>query len=226
MKRTSKFIVGCVLLVFGVLWALNIFELITFDVFFTGWWTLFIIVPSVCGLVNEKDKTWPAVGLGVGCLMLLSAQNVLDTELMWKLALAVLTIIVGLGMMIGRRTRKYTASASTVTQDGKDIRRAEVAFGEQQMDFDGVPFEGADVKVNFGSIKIDLRSATISDDVVLKVDVNFGGIELLLPSNLKVMSNVQCSLAGVADRHKANLGADSKTLFIEGKCSFAGITIK
>ena len=57
MKKTTSIIWGIALVAIGVVLGLNAFGVTDIELFFDGWWTLFIIVPSAVGLFREKDKT-------------------------------------------------------------------------------------------------------------------------------------------------------------------------
>ena len=57
MERGKSLIWGLVLVIVGIILGGNALDLFHVDVFFDGWWTLFIIVPSLFGIASEKDKT-------------------------------------------------------------------------------------------------------------------------------------------------------------------------
>ena len=46
MKKISKVLWGIVLISVGVIFALNAFGITDIEIFFDGWWTLFIIVQA------------------------------------------------------------------------------------------------------------------------------------------------------------------------------------
>ena len=57
MKKISSVIWGIVLIAAGALFALNALNITDINIFFDGWWTLFIIVPCAVGLFTEREKT-------------------------------------------------------------------------------------------------------------------------------------------------------------------------
>ena len=57
MKKISSILWGIVLIIVGVIQALNDLKITNIDFFFDGWWTLFIIVPCGIGLYTEREKT-------------------------------------------------------------------------------------------------------------------------------------------------------------------------
>ena len=70
MKNKNSFIWGVILIFLGLLFiASSIFK---FNIFFDGWWTLFIIVPSLIAIFTTKDKFSSALVLLIGILLFAS----------------------------------------------------------------------------------------------------------------------------------------------------------
>ncbi len=230
MNRNNKVIWGSALVLCGIAWIVCI--CLHINVLFEGWWTLFIIVPSLCGLLGHSDKTGPAIGLGVGILLLLAMQGVIDWDMFWKIGLAVLVIALGLGMIFGNRitqSKRFTSGAQdlkTISRDGKNIRVVNASFGEQNLNFAGEVFEGADVTASFASVHLDLRGATINEDVELKVDNKFSGLVIYAPNDLLVKVVADATFGGVDDKREVILSNQTHTLYISGQCVFSGIEIK
>ena len=92
------------------------------------------------------------------------------------------------------------------------------------MNFDGAVFDGADLTASFGGIDCNLRGAIIENDCVIKVCCAFGGIDIMVPDNVKVVTNVTCLFGGI-DVIKNDKNAEH-TIYIEGTCMFGGVDIK
>ena len=71
MKKLSKILWGIALIVIGGIFALNAFGVTDIQLFFDGWWTLFIIVPCCIGIFSEREKTGNIIGLLIGVFLLL-----------------------------------------------------------------------------------------------------------------------------------------------------------
>ena len=80
MKKISRALWGIVLVAVGVILALNAFGFTSIDIFFDGWWTLFIIVPCVIGLCTDYDKSGHIIGICIGVFLLLCCQDILTAE--------------------------------------------------------------------------------------------------------------------------------------------------
>ena len=70
MKKTSNIMWGIVLIIVGIIFGLNSLDIADINLFFDGWWTLFIIVPCFIDLFKEKNKTGNIIGLLIGILII------------------------------------------------------------------------------------------------------------------------------------------------------------
>ena len=53
MKKISTVLVGIIFVVAGVIIGLNSFGITDINIFFDGWWTLFIIIPAINGFITD-----------------------------------------------------------------------------------------------------------------------------------------------------------------------------
>lgn len=226
MKKTTSIIWGIILIAAGALFALNALEITAINIFFDGWWTLFIIVPCVIGLFNEREKTGNLVGIAIGVFLLLCAQGILSFDLLWKLLVPAIIIIVGLkmvcGPLFGNKTNKMIAQ---LKQSGKPLRSTCATFSGCDVNFDSEVFEGAELTAIFGGVNCDLRNAYIDHDCVIQVSAIFGGIDIFVPANVNVKVSSTSIFGGISNKTKASSN-NSVTLYVTGTCMFGGVTIK
>ena len=226
MKDTCKIVFGLALIVAGMLWMLNILGVFMFHFSTVGWWTLFIIIPSIFGLINDTDKIGPAFGIIIGVLLLLATRGVITWDMMWKLALALFIIAFGIKVLLGKPQPESCCEAETILREGKEVRKVETSFGKQEISFAGEKFEGADVKTSFGATTLDLRKAIIENDAFINLDAGFGGVVILIPDGLAVKTSASCGFGGINDKRSNKVTAGSPVLFITGKIGFAGVEIR
>lgn len=225
MKKVSNILWGLVLIAAGIVFTLNAMEITNIDIFFDGWWTLFIIVPCLIGLLHEKDKTGNLIGIGIGVLLLLSAQEILDFSVILKLIFPLIIIAVGLQMLFSGLFRNKTGKIMEKIKDkGGNPRVACATFTGCRLDCSGEVFDGAELNAIFGGVKCDLRGAVITEDCAIQVTAIFGGIDILVPQNVNVKVNPTCIFGGISNKTKALDGAP--TLYISGICMFGGVDIK
>ena len=109
MKK-KNLIWGLLLIVIGVIVGINALGIGKIDIFFAGWWTLFIIIPCFIGLFTDEDKSGSLIGIAVGVALLLGCRGIVRFEVLWKLLLPVILILVGLSIIfkdtIGNKVRK------------------------------------------------------------------------------------------------------------------------
>ena len=100
MKQAKSIIWGVAIIALGIIFGGNAMGWFNLNIFFDGWWTLFIIIPSIVSLVTEKEKLSSLGFLAVGVILLLAARNVFSYDVAWKVILATVLIMVGLGIII------------------------------------------------------------------------------------------------------------------------------
>ena len=225
MKNSSSIIWGLVLIVIGAVFAMNAMDIADIDIFFDGWWTLFIIVPSAIGFFTEHDKMGNLIGVAIGVFLLLACQDILSFDWLWKLIVPVIIILVGFKMIFnGLFGSKANDIMETMKYSGKNSKVGCAVFSGCDMNYNGEVFEGTELTAVFGGVECDLRNAMIEKDCAIRVSAIFGGIDILVPSNVNVKVNSNCIFGGVSN--KTSSTQDAPTIYIGGICMFGGVEIK
>lgn len=224
MKKASGIIWGLILVAVGVIFGLNACGITNINIFFDGWWTLFIIVPCAVGLVTERDKG-NIIGLAVGVFLLLCCQDVLSFELFRKLLIPAVIVCIGLSLIFGSFFKGKAERILLRTKGSSENLRSYCAtFSGDNVNFDGEFFDGADITAVFGGFKCDLRRAVIDKDVVIKVSAIFGGIDIFVPENVNVKTGTTSIFGGVSN--KTSIKPNVPTIYVSGYCLFGGVDIK
>lgn len=225
MRHLKRVLWGIILVAVAVVLALNSLEIIDFDIFFHGWWTLFIIIPSIAGLFEKKHKLDSLWGLAIGVILLLCAQEILTWDMLWKIALPLFIAITGIKMIISSfRKEKAAKIINEIKSNGRNMQSGIAVFCGTEMNFDNAVFDGADLVSVFGDVDCDLRHAIIDSDCVINVVCVFGGIDIKVPDNVKVVSEVAGILGDVEIKH-TNSSDAIHTLYIQGVCVFGGVEV-
>ena len=227
MKKFGNVLWGIVLIIIGVIIGGNSLGITNINIFFDGWWTLFIIVPCFIGLFKDNEKTGNLVGLLIGVVLLLGCQNILDFDLIWKLAFPTILVIIGLSIILrdtlGGKVSNEIKKLNEKRNDGNSYC---ATFSGQNVNFDGEKFTGADLIAVFGGVKCDLRNAIIDSDVVINASSTFGGIEIYVPSNVKIKIKSTPLFGGVSNKANTKTDENSHTIYINGTAVFGGVEIK
>lgn len=227
MKKSSNILWGIALILLGVIFTLNALNITDIDVFFDGWWTLFIIVPCTVSLFKKGEKTGNIIGIFIGLFLLLWCQDILEFSMLWKIGVPVLIIIIGLKLLIrGFMGNKSNEVLKRITQSGNDLKRGSATFSNQRLDFERENFQGAELNAIFGGVDCDLRYAVINQDCVINATAVFGGIDIYVPNNINIKVNSTCIFGGIANKNNRNQIEGAPTLYINATCIFAGIDIK
>ena len=217
MKRSKSIIWGVILIIVGVILAGNSLELFNVDLFFDGWWTLFIIVPSLFSLIGDDDKVSSLVFLVIGVLLLLSCQNIIDFDIVWKLILPI--IVIGIGLSLIFKTGSFNKAPKVCDGDST------AAFSGQKIKVDD-EFNGKNLNAIFGGIELDLREAKIKNDATINVTSVFGGVDILVPDNVLIKTKSTSVFGGVDNKVKNDKIDNKHIIYVNATCVFGGVEIK
>jgi hypothetical protein len=71
----NRKVLGLLLILIGALFLLNQLGIFNANIFFDGWWTLFLIVPAIMSMNKQGLTTGNTVLLIIGVVLLLSEQG-------------------------------------------------------------------------------------------------------------------------------------------------------
>ncbi len=241
MRRDiTTIIVGFLFLAAGVAVGGSMLGFFNFTISFDGWWTLFLIVPALLAIIQGGFNLGNVVLLSVGVVLLLDAQNVLPRNFSWRLVLPLILLVVGFQLVFGNRgnrdNRHYRSGKADTTHtesahtdhnhSGAGYKSASAIFGGQDILYGPEDFTGGNYTAMFGGLTVNLQSVTLVGDVIIHVTAMFGGIDLILPDNVQVISNVLPILGGVDCKYASSRDPLAPKVIINGNVSFGGIDIK
>ena len=227
MKRSNQIIWGIILVLIGLLLGINALGIADINLFFDGWWTLFIIVPCAVGLFSGKDVTGNLIGIGIGAFLLLCCQDILDFGMLWKLVFPAIIVLFGVKMIFGNRFERASSQVIKRLQaNNGQVPFGTAVFSGEKMTFSGEEFHGAELNAVFGGVECDLRNAIIGQDCVIQASAIFGGIDIYVPTNVNIKVSSNSIFGGVSNK-TANFHDElAPTLYIKCNCMFGGVDIK
>lgn len=227
MKKFGNVLWGIVLIGIGLIIGGNALGITNINIFFDGWWTLFIIIPCFIGLFKDNEKTGNLIGLLIGIVLLLACQDILSFDLIWKLAFPTVLVIIGISIIFKDVIGGKVSSEIKKLNENRSQEFGYCAtFSGQNVNFDGEKFTGADLTAVFGGVKCDLRNAIIESDVVINASSTFGGIEIYVPSNVEVKIKSNSIFGGVSNKANTNPNENSHIIYINGAAVFGGVEVK
>lgn len=205
MKKIENTVIGLIFIIIGVIIGLNAFHITNIDLFFDGWWTLFIIVPCFFGLFKDQDKTGNIIGLIVGIYLLLYCQGLIDFQFAWKLVVPVIFVLIGLKMIFKDTFNKKKP---------------------HQNIYDNQLYTGGNYDVTFNGLILDLTKAYLNEETNITISTLFGGVDLYLPDDVNIQIQSSNFLGGVDLHKRENKMENTKVIYLNARCIFGGINIK
>ena len=224
MKK-NNLIWGLLFVLVGVFLILDRLNILEFNIFFSGWWTLFIIIPSFIGLINDKDKVGNLIGLVIGICLLLVMQDIISFDTLLKLFFPIVFILIGVCLIfkdsINKKVQKEVKSIKK-----KNIKKNEynAIFSSESFNFKDNTVSNMELSAIFGSIKIDLRESKIPNDMLIETTSIFGNVEILVPDGVSVKTTGTNIFGGTTNKYEDS--SSKKTIYIENLCLFGGLDIK
>ncbi|MBI5466776.1 MAG: hypothetical protein HY975_00995 [Candidatus Kerfeldbacteria bacterium] len=181
------------------------------------WWPLIIIGVGVIAWQSNR-RAWfgPLLIILVGFVILLNQLDVFEDSA-WNIFWPAVIILVGGRILMGKRWEGGPRS-DTGPAD------ASVLFSGVERKVTG-PLAHSSVSAWFGGVKLDLREADIAADARLDVTAGFGGIDILVPRTVKIITKVTPFFGGAEDKSHPDAGV-GKTLTISGTALFGGVSVK
>lgn len=205
MKKIENTVICLILIIIGVIIGLNAFHITNIDLFFDGWWTLFIIVPCFFGLFKDQDKTGNIIGLIVGIYLLLYCQGLINFQFAWKLVVPVIFVLIGLKMIFKDTFNKKKP---------------------RQNIYDNQLYTGGNYDVTFNGLILDLSKAYLNEETNITISTLFGGVDLYLPDDVYIQIQSSNFLGGVDLHKRENKIENTKVIYLNARCIFGGINIK
>ncbi len=224
MKNLKNVLWGTIFVIVGVILAINALDIADIDIFFDGWWTLIIIIPCFINLFSDDDKEGSIIGLIVGVVLLLSCLDMLDFKLVWKLLVPVILIIIGLSFIF--KNTLFENRTRHIKEKNNKTSNLNATFSSQKLNYDNEEFKGCNIDAVFGGVDIDLRNAKINKDVIINATSIFGGIDIHVPSDVKVKISSNAIFGGCENKTKNKNKDGEYTIYINATCLFGGVEIR
>lgn len=204
MKKIENTVIGLILIIIGVIIGLNAFHITNIDLFFDGWWTLFIIVPCFFGYLKIKIKR---------------KHHRFDCRYLFIALLS--------------RINKFSICMEISGSCYLCINRIEKIFKDtfnkkkpRQNIYDNQLYTGGNYDVTFNGLILDLSKAYLNEETNITISTLFGGVDLYLPDDVNIQIQSSNFLGGVDLHKRENKIENTKVIYLNARCIFGGINIK
>lgn len=246
-NRIGNVLWGLVFILIGIGFAGNVLWGWDFELYFDGWWTLFIIVPCGISLVQRGPRIGNLIGISIGVLFLLSERY--DIDYFGDLIVPAIFIIIGVSFIFrdnrwyrhGSNTNTYTSKSTNSDNRTENTERtyskeynyqrgnvggqATTVLSSRVIDFSNQLFNGITLNSVLGSITLDLRNAEIKDGALIDIAAVLGGVDIVVPSDVEVRVQQVPILGGVTNK-PTNSSVITATIYVNATCILGGVTIK
>jgi predicted membrane protein len=218
---------GLILIVVGVLFLLDRLGGFDFGTMISTYWPVIFIIIGFSILVSSGFRR-PLAGLVFilfGVFFLLAELDILEYSA-WHYVWPAFIILIGLWLLVRPGFRHPFAGKFPEIKDN-DIDITAIFSGINRR-VESQAFRGGRATAIFGGAELDFTGAVLADNrATVELTAIFGGVEIRVPRDWKVVVDATPILGGVEDKHRNVPEAEAKaTLFVKGAAIFGGITIK
>jgi hypothetical protein len=225
-RITPRLIIGLGILTLGLLWTLDNLDILESEPI-TRWWPVVLIVIGLVQLVNRRghgSRGGPIALLIIGGVFLVDRLDFVDVSLGDLIPLAIALFgakLIWEALGRGRRT------AELANGDPDSTVHAFAMMAGLRRQSISPAFRGGDANAIMGGVELDLRDAKIAggDMPVLDAFAMWGGIEIWVPPNWKVIGNVLPLMGSFEDNTRHN-GEPGPTLTVRGTVLMGAIEVK
>lgn len=220
-QRIVRILTGSLITLIGIGALLDALDVLSFWANIQDIWPLGLIIAGLLVLIsNTRQFIWAGVLVFGGILLQLRTLEIIEFNI-FALFWPVIIIAVGLSVLINR------SSSTAKKTSQKDSDTVSAVFAGSETINASKDYQGGKATAVFGGVTIDLRDAVIKKQATLDVFAFCGGIELKVPRNWTVRSQVFPILGGVESKSQTVTDKnDGPVLVITGTVALGGVEVK
>ncbi len=241
--NNSRLVIGIILVAIGVLFLADNVLYFPFDFnYYIFSWPFLLVVIGIIMLLNSRDNTAGIILILIGVLFLAGRFFHFPIRYIIYDYWPVILIIIGLVILLKPRKKRIPpgvdpsfvdydpSSESNKHSVQTDYINENAIFSGTERRVESNNFMGGKVTALFGAADIDLRDAKLAPGrQVLDVFVAFGGIDIFVPRDWRVIINVTSIFGAFDDERRKEVRDDideGKVLEIKGLVLFGGGDLK
>lgn len=249
-QNAAKYIIGLIIVVAGIGIILKAAG-IEFSLFFEGWWTLPIIIIAVVSMSNGGIGPGNFALLLIGAWLLANQREWLPQW--FNSAYIIGAAVIGFGLLFifnprkeeetsgerpsrshephhheaPRQSRQHEEQKSGISsqQDTGAHPSYTAIFSGQDIRNSADNLDGSTLFALFGGLTVDFRDARIDHDILIDASAVFGGIDLMFPPNVRVVTKATPLFGGVDNKTRPPRAVDAPTVTVRCLAAFGGVDI-
>lgn len=231
-KNIHMLLWGIVLLVFGGVFLVGQITGDHVSIFFPGWWTVFLIVPAISSMIQNRVDIGNIIVLLLGVMLLCRAQRWIPV-ISWPLVIAIVLIVLGLYFVLrafvgGHHSGSVNSGNRTRILEGNfDANPSYTAIlSSRNVKSQPISLLGATCTAVLGSVSIDLSDCKVEENITIFCNAILGSVDVVAPQNVKIvyrnlpiLGDVSGKAMGVAP------GTDAPTVTLDCTAVLGAVTI-
>ncbi|GAA6396784.1 LiaF transmembrane domain-containing protein [Solibaculum mannosilyticum] len=204
-----------------------------------SWWTLFIIVPGIAGIISSGPKFWNLLLIAIGVWLMAESSGLLSEGQSSAFFWAVVLLLVGAWLLVGwfwKPKHHDNPPLSPPQPDGAETSAWEksiddrpdyiAVFSGRQLSNYSKNLQGGKATAVFGGLEINMRDAVPVQDITLELTTIFGGIDLYVPSRARIKVTGTPVFGGFDSMFIPNDDPSLPLITIKCTAVFGGIDLK
>jgi predicted membrane protein len=217
---------GLILIVVGVLFLLDRLGKYEFGYLISHYWPVIFIIIGLSIWINSgfRDFVGGFLFIIFGTVFLLIRLDILEHHF-WYYFWPVLIIFFGIWLIIKPVFRPNGGKFPDIKEDDLNVS---CVFSGMKRRVESQNFRGGKADMVFGGLDLDFTAAKLaSNQATIHLSVVFGGIEVRVPRDWKVVIDGTPILGAIDDKHRSVPETEVKaTLYVKASAVFGAITIK
>ena len=219
---TGRLVFGLIVLTLGVIWTLDNLGIVD-STPLLRWWPALLMAAGLARLTGvgaRQSVVSGTVMTTIGAILLAGNLHLMHARILWPLAL------ITLGASLVFRSVRAPALGGSGGDVQAEVHNFAMMAGLVLKNV-SQQFRGGDLSAMMGGIQLDLRGAAAAGpEVVLDVFTWWGGIDITVPPDWRVVTHVTPIMGGYDDHTKPYAGEAKTTLVIRGVVIMGGIEVK
>lgn len=222
-KLKKNEILGGLLVVIGIAVLGNCLKFWKFNILFDGWWTLFIIIPSIVNIFKGNNVISQLLIFFVGMFLFFISQGVVTLGTLGNLLFPSGLIFLGIILLFNIKIEHMPKLKNKVKGTIENPNFVAIGCGyDSTVNYE---LKNSNCVSVFGNIDLDLTKAKIEADIIIEAVSIFGTISIKSPKGIDVKASGTAIFGSTSDNVKRNINKKAPTIYINYTCIFGDIEI-